>query len=92
MNGVEKFVWQPDFYTRLFARWGYQWWSVQAGDYHYNLAWGHGGQQIVLLDEFDMVIVVKADPLFAQHGYDPWKHEKADLNLVADFIASLPSE
>jgi len=46
----------------------------------------------VLLIEFDMVIVVKADPLFAQHGYDPWKYEKTNFNLVADFIASLPSE
>jgi len=65
---------------------------VQAGDYHYNLAWGHGGQQIVVFEEYDMVIVVKADPLFGQHGDEPWKHEKANLNVVADFIASLPSE
>jgi CubicO group peptidase (beta-lactamase class C family) len=70
----------------------YQWWSVRAGDHHYNLAWGHGGQQIALLDEFDMVIVVTADPLVGQHGGGPWKLEKANLNLVADFIASLPSK
>jgi CubicO group peptidase (beta-lactamase class C family) len=71
---------------------GYQWWSVRAGDHHYNLAWGHGGQQIALLDEFDMVIVITADPLFGQHGDGPWGLEKANLNLVANFIASLPSE
>jgi CubicO group peptidase (beta-lactamase class C family) len=71
---------------------GYQWWSVRAGDYRYNLAWGHGGQQIVLLDELDMVIVVTVDPLHLQHGDGPWKLEKSSLNLVADFIASLPSE
>jgi CubicO group peptidase (beta-lactamase class C family) len=71
---------------------GYQWWSVRAGDHHYNLAWGHGGQQIALLDEFNMVIVVTADPLVGQHGGGPWELEKANLNLVADFIASLPSE
>jgi CubicO group peptidase (beta-lactamase class C family) len=71
---------------------GYQWWSVTAGEHRYNLAWGHGGQQIAVLDEHDMVIVVKADPLFAQHGDAPWRLEKANLNLVADFIASLPSE
>ena len=71
---------------------GYQWWSVRAGDHRYSLAWGHGGQQIVLLDEFDMVIVVTADPLYHQSGGGPWKHEKANLNLVGDFIASLPSE
>ena len=71
---------------------GYQWWSVRAGDHQYSLAWGHGGQQIVLLDEFDMVIVVTADPFYQEHNDQAWKHEKANLNLVADFIASLPSE
>jgi CubicO group peptidase (beta-lactamase class C family) len=71
---------------------GYQWWSVRTGDYRYNLAWGHGGQQIALLDELDMIIVVTADPLFGQHGDGPWRLEKANLNLVANFIASLPSE
>lgn len=69
---------------------GYQWWSIRAGDYRYNLAWGHGGQQIVLLDELDMVIVVTVDPLHGEHGDEPWRKEKASLNLVADFIASLP--
>jgi len=69
---------------------GYQWWSVRAGDHHYNLAWGHGGQQIALLNELDMVIVVTADPLVGQHGDSPWGLEKANLNLVADFIKSLP--
>jgi CubicO group peptidase (beta-lactamase class C family) len=71
---------------------GYQWWSARAGDHHPNLAWGHGGQLIVLVDEFDMVIVVTADPLYGQTWEQPWNHEKANINLVADFIASLPSE
>ncbi len=71
---------------------GYQWWSIRAGDHRYNLAWGHGGQQIALLDELDMVIVATADPLYAQSGDRPWKLEKANLNLVGDFVASLPSE
>jgi CubicO group peptidase (beta-lactamase class C family) len=69
---------------------GYQWWSVQAGDYRYNLAWGHGGQQIALLEPLDMMIVLLADPLHLQHGGGPWEIEKANLNLVADFVASLP--
>jgi CubicO group peptidase (beta-lactamase class C family) len=71
---------------------GYQWWSVRAGDYRYHLAWGHGGQQIVVLDELDMVIVVTVDPLHLQWGDRPWKLEKSSLNLVADFVASLPAE
>jgi CubicO group peptidase (beta-lactamase class C family) len=71
---------------------GYQWWSVRAGDHRYNLAWGHGGQQIAVVDELDMVIIVTANPLFGQHGDTPWKREKENLNLVADFISTLPDE
>jgi CubicO group peptidase (beta-lactamase class C family) len=71
---------------------GYQWWSIRAGKHRYNLAWGHGGQQIVLLRDLDMVIVVTNDPLHMQHGEEPWKIEKQSLNLVADFIATLPAE
>ena len=70
---------------------GYQWWSIKAGGYRYNLAWGHGGQQIALLDELDMMIVVLVNPLHGKHGDEPWKIEKSNLNLVADFIASLPN-
>lgn len=65
---------------------GYQWWSARSGDYTFNLAWGHGGQQIVIIEELDMVIVVTADPLFGDHGAKPWKLEKENLNLVANFI------
>ncbi len=71
---------------------GYQWWSARAGEYHFNLAWGHGGQLIVLLDEFDMVVVVTSDPFFQQHNDQSWKHEKANINLVSNFINSLPNE
>jgi CubicO group peptidase (beta-lactamase class C family) len=69
---------------------GYLWWSVLAGNYRYNLAWGHGGQQIALIEPLDMMIVLLADPLHLQHGGGPWKIEKANLNLVANFVASLP--
>jgi len=39
--------------------------------------WGHGGQLIVLVDEFDMVIVVTADPFYLVHTSESWKNEKA---------------
>lgn len=68
---------------------GYCWWSVDAGPYRYHMAWGHGGQQIVVLDDLGLVVVVKADPLLGQHGGGPWRKEKENLNLVGDFIASL---
>jgi CubicO group peptidase (beta-lactamase class C family) len=69
---------------------GYQWWSARVGEHHFNFAWGHGGQLIVLLDELDMVIVTTADPFFGQHDGDSWTHERAIINLVGDFIKSLP--
>jgi CubicO group peptidase (beta-lactamase class C family) len=75
------------------TKYGYQWWSAKAGDHRFDLAWGHGGQLIALVDELDIIVVTTADPL---HDIPPgdysWKREKAILNLVADFIASLPSE
>jgi hypothetical protein len=39
-----------------------------------------------------MVIVVTADPLYGQTGKQPWNHEKANINLVANFVNALPSE
>ncbi len=71
---------------------GYQWWSAWSGDHHFDLAWGHGGQLIVLLDEFDTVIVVTSYPFWKQHDEEAWKHELANVNLVGEFIESLPNE
>lgn len=70
---------------------GYQWWSATAGIHRFHFAWGHGGQLIALLQPYDMVVVVTADPLFGQHGGGPWKREKENMNLVGDFFASLPA-
>lgn len=69
---------------------GYQWWSARVGDRHFNLAWGHGGQLLVLLDDLDLLIVVVADPQFGRHGDRAWGYEQGNLNLVGKFIASLP--
>ncbi len=71
---------------------GYQWWSAEVGEYHVNFAWGHGGQLIVLVDELDMVVVVTADPFYEVYGSESWTLERANISLVADFIASLPGE
>ena len=71
---------------------GYQWWSARAGEHHFDYAAGHGGQLIVLLDELDMVIVVTSYPFYLQHDAESWKHELAIINLVGEFVKSLPSE
>ncbi len=71
---------------------GYQWWSADAGHHQVNMAWGHGGQLIVLIDDLSMVIVVTTDPFHRNHFGNSWKYEKATLKMVADFIAELPKE
>ncbi|MCV2395660.1 beta-lactamase family protein [Actinotalea sp. M2MS4P-6] len=72
------------------SSYGYQWWLIDAGPWTYDLAWGHGGQQIAVLPEEDLVVVLKADPLWDEHGDGPWGIEKANLNLVANFVAGIP--
>ena len=76
--------------TLQYIGYGYLWWSANAGSHPINLAWGHGGQLIVLVPDLDMVFVTTADPLYGQTGDGPWNHEKAIINLVADFVAALP--
>ena len=71
---------------------GYQWWSARAGDHHFDYAMGHGGQMIVLLNELDIVIVATSYPFYLQHDAEAWEHELAIMNLVGEFIKSLPTE
>ena len=71
---------------------GYHWWSANVGRHHVNFAWGHGGQLIVLLDAFELGIVVTAKPFWKEHGDESWKHEKAIIKLVGKFIDSIPKE
>jgi len=69
---------------------GYQWWTARIGDHHVAYAAGHGGQLIVLLAEYDLVIVTTAYPFWLGHNTESWRHEKACFNLVGRFIDSLP--
>ena len=64
--------------------------SCPVGEHHFDFAWGHGGQLIILLDEFDMIIVTTADPLHHLPEGKGWKHEGANIDLVGKFIKSLP--
>ena len=72
---------------------GYQWWSASAGHHDVNFAWGHGGNLIVIVHGLDMVVVVTADSFYGKEAHwDSWKYEKANIELVASFISSLPLE
>jgi len=71
---------------------GYQWWSARAGDHQFSYASGHGGNQIILLEDLDMVIVTSADRLYGRFGQEAWEKERAIIALVGKFINSLPSE
>jgi CubicO group peptidase (beta-lactamase class C family) len=72
---------------------GYQWWSARAGEHDVNFAWGHGGNLIVLIHDLDMVVVVTADSFYGKDvHWDSWKYEKANIELVANFISSLSLE
>jgi len=71
---------------------GYHWWSANAGEYHVNFAWGHGGQLIVLVDKLDLMVVITSDPFWLEHNNKSWRHEKAIIKLVGKFIHSLPNE
>ncbi len=71
---------------------GYQWWSADAGDHHFDFAWGHGGQLIVLLPKLNMIIVTTADPIYHLPAEQGWKYEGAIIDVVGKFIASIPNE
>jgi len=45
-----------------------------------------------LLEEFYMVIFLVADPYSLEHNDWAWRDEKANLNLLADFISTFPKK
>jgi len=62
----------------------------QGSGRRYQMAWGHGGQQMILVLELDLMVDFLADALFARHGDETWKIEQVDTTLPANFVASLP--
>jgi CubicO group peptidase (beta-lactamase class C family) len=77
-------------YGRYFTDigYGYQWWSATVGNHHFDYAAGHGGNLIVLLHDFDMIIVTTADPLYELPVEKGWQFEGAIVDLVGKFIES----
>ena len=58
----------------------------------FQLCLGHGGQLIVLVEDLDMVVVTTSYPFWLEHNDQSWKHEKAIMSMVSEFVASLPGE
>ena len=72
---------------------GYQWWSAKVGYHSFNLAWGHGGQFIILLHDLDMIIVVTSDSFYGKENhFNAWQYEKSNINLIGKFIKFLPKD
>jgi CubicO group peptidase (beta-lactamase class C family) len=95
-SGIDISGWIPGITSRVGyykdIGYGYQWWSAKAGDHYFYYAAGHGGNQIILLDEFDMVIVTSADRLYGDFGESAWDKEKAIIEIVGKFINSIPNK
>lgn len=68
---------------------GYQWWRAMVGDVPISFAWGHGGQLIVLIEPYDMVIVTTSYPFHLEHNARSWRHERSVFNLVGKLISLL---
>ena len=63
---------------------------AKVGKNSFNLAWGHGGQFIILLHDLNMIIVVTSDPFYGKEKhFDGWQYEKSNINLVGKFIQLL---
>ena len=45
-----------------------------------------------MLDEFDKLIVLKAEPFSLEYDANGWKYDKANKILIAEFVVSLPDE
>lgn len=70
---------------------GFQWWSATVGDHYVDFAWGHGGNLIVLLRDLNMIVVTAADPLYRLSEEAAWEYEGDVIDLVGEFIDSLPA-
>jgi CubicO group peptidase (beta-lactamase class C family) len=80
-NNIDISGWLPGITSRYgYYRdigYGYQWWSAKAGKHQFNYASGHGGNQIIVLEELNMVIVTDADRLYGNFGGDAWEKERS---------------
>ena len=66
------------------------WFSAQAGRHTVFFSWGHGGQHIFLLPEYNMIIVTTADYMPGQDSEEDWKKQKSITEMAGRYISQLP--
>jgi CubicO group peptidase (beta-lactamase class C family) len=66
------------------------WFSANAGKHYVYFSWGHGGQHIFLLPEYNMIIVTTADYMPGQDSEEDWERQKSITDMVGRYISHLP--
>ena len=65
------------------------WFSSTSGNHKVYFSWGHGGQHIFLIPEYEMIIVTTADYMPGQDSEEDWKKQKAVTEMVGKYISRL---
>ncbi len=66
------------------------WFSARSGRHNVYFSWGHGGQHIFLLPEYNMIIVTTADYMPGKDSEADWKKQKSITDMVGKYISQLP--
>lgn len=76
-------------YSFQHINYGYCWQTATCGDHEVVLAWGHGGQLIVIVRDLNMVVVTTADNLLGDFTPDGWERESGVMDIAGFFIGSI---
>ena len=75
--------WRPRTFSPFNGhRYGYGWWSRQAGGHTVHFAWGYGGQFIFIVPDLEMTVVTTSDPNATRGG----PHLRALHDLVSRIL------
>jgi CubicO group peptidase (beta-lactamase class C family) len=66
------------------------WFSARVGRYNIYFSWGHGGQHIFLLPEYNMILVTTADYMPGEDSEKDWEKQKAITDMIGRYISQLP--
>lgn len=66
------------------------WFSARSGRYNVYFSWGHGGQHIFLIKEYNLIIVTTADYMPGKDSEEDWEKQKSITDMVGKYISQLP--